>query len=365
MRALVVLVLLAGIANADPITGTWTRQIGQRTVYMRFDDHHGYKMWSPEMTGSSNGEYVINGGKLTITKTEDHKLVARFEVHGDTLVLVKDDGTSDSWTRAKSPPPPNEASLAGPDGKDPKRAFDEGVRLYNAGDKKTALVWFKRAAELGNVSAYVQVGWHYEMGAGTKHDFAAAVAWYRKAADAGHGLGLKNLGHMYEIGTGVKEDWVEAARLYKLSAQKGEVRGQVAYADAFRFGIGVAQDRNTAIEWYKRAAAQGDANAADAARLLHDPTNNVGFRDDGERDLVIGNKLRFSGVLFGADPAGRLFHNAAERRKWLVTLRDAADADEAEALRRDHDRMERHWHKVNELEGQGYSHERAEREAGY
>jgi len=66
---------------------------------------------------------------------------------------------------------------------------------------------------------------------------------------------------------------------------------------------------------------------------LRDGTNNIGFRDDNEHNMIIGGKLRFSVKLMGGDPAGITFHNSAQRVLWLAGLRNAVDKDEAEVFR--------------------------------
>ncbi len=55
----------------------------------------------------------------------------------------------------------------------------------------------------------------------------------------------------------------------------------------------------------------------------------IGFRNADEHSLVIGGKLRYSGLLLGADPPGILFRNSAERLAWLSGQRRRVDPDEA------------------------------------
>jgi hypothetical protein len=70
--------------------------------------------------------------------------------------------------------------------------------------------------------------------------------------------------------------------------------------------------------------------------MASDLTNNIGFRDDVERSIVVdvAGRLRFSGVLYGGDPAGVTFHNSAQRALWLAGQRDRVDKDEAETFRK-------------------------------
>jgi TPR repeat protein len=134
----------------------------------------------------------------------------------------------------------------------------------------------------------------------------------------------------------VEENWDLAARFYQASAEQGWFLGQVSYGRAFQFGIGVPQDRQQAIAWYQKASAQGEPNGTYWAEWLSNPTNNIGFRDDTERSIVmdVAAGLRFSSVLYGGDPYGVTFHNSAQRALWLAGQRQRADKDEAEVFRK-------------------------------
>ena len=69
------------------------------------------------------------------------------------------------------------------------------------------------------------------------------------------------------------------------------------------------------------------------AKWLRDPTNNIGFRDNVEHDIVIAGKLRFGSNLMGGDPYGVTFHNSARRALWLLGQRNRVDTEEAEVFR--------------------------------
>ncbi len=135
----------------------------------------------------------------------------------------------------------------------------------------------------------------------------AAYGWYVQVAAQGEPESLNQVGIFYELGEGVDEDWDLAAKLWKASAEQGWVKGQFSYGRAYEFGIGVPQDRPQAIAWYKKAAAQGDPDGQHWVEWLGDMTNNIGFRDDVERSIVMdvpGSKVR--------DPSGVAFHNSAQ-----------------------------------------------------
>lgn len=213
-------------------------------------------------------------------------------------------------------------------GSEPAEAlFQKGATVFQSGDKATALRIFEEAAQAGNTKAAVQVGWCYESGAGVRQNFAQAAEWYRRGAEKGNSRGQKNLGALYEEGRGVREDWVEAAKWYRSSAAQNDPDGAAALARAYQFGIGVPQSRRDTLYWDRLAAAQGNAEAAYFVRWLSSPTNNIGFRNAAERNLVIG--FRMVDMIVLNEPAGAVFHNSAERNAYLLGVARRLDRDEA------------------------------------
>jgi Sec-independent protein translocase protein TatA len=172
---------------------------------------------------------------------------------------------------------------------------------------------------------------------------------------------------------GVPEDWEAAAAWYRKGAEKNEPDAEAALGRAYQFGIGVPQNRAVSIYWNERALAHGDLSSEQWVRWLRDPTNNVGFRNPEEQNFVLGNRLRTSGLLLGADPTGILFKDSGERTAWLRGLRKAVDRDEEQSRRRvaEFERQQtensrrRHESEVQSLQAQGYSREAAENRAAW
>jgi TPR repeat protein len=181
----------------------------------------------------------------------------------------------------------------------------------------------------------------YDQGDGVRRSARAAFDCYSRAAALGEPESQNQIGLFYELAEGVPENWDLAARLYQASASQGWMKGQFSFARAYQFGIGVPQNRQQAIAWYQKSAAQGNAKADYWAKWLRDPTNNIGFRDDVEHDVVMAGKLRFGAALIGGDPYGATFHNSAQRALFIMGLRNRVDQQEAEVFRdirqREHD----------------------------
>jgi hypothetical protein len=205
--------------------------------------------------------------------------------------------------------------------------FQKGVKVYQSGDMASALKLFIAAAQAGNSKAAVQTGWQYELAKGVPQNYAEAAKWYRKGAEQGNARGQKNLGALYEAGHGVTEDWIVAAQWYQKSAVQGNAEGQAALARAYMFGMGVPQSRRDAIYWDQKAAAQGDEESAYYVRWLSSPTNNIGFRNAAERNVVIG--YRMVDMIVHNEPAGRVFRNSRERGEYLIGVARRLDSDQA------------------------------------
>jgi TPR repeat protein len=214
--------------------------------------------------------------------------------------------------------------------------FDQAGERFQAGDHAGAAEIVRKSADAGNAVAQLRLALMYDQGDGVPRSAKAAFAWYARAAAQGEPESQKQMGIYYEAGEGVDENWDLAAKFYQASALQGWLNGQFSFGRAYQFGIGVPQDRQQAIAWYEKAAAQGDPDADHWAKWLTDLTNNIGFRDDAERSIVmdVAGRLRFSGILAGGDPAGVAFHGSAQRALWLAGQRERVDKDEVEVFRR-------------------------------
>jgi uncharacterized protein len=214
--------------------------------------------------------------------------------------------------------------------------FDQAGERFQAGDHAGAAEIVRKAADAGNAVAQLRLALMYDQGDGVPRSSKAAFAWYGRAAAQGEPESQSQVGMYYESGEGVDENWDLAAKLYQASALQGWLKGQFSFGRAYQFGIGVPQDRQEAIAWYEKAAAQGDPDADYWVKWLRNSTNNIGFRDDVERSIVMDvvGRLRFGAILFGGDPSGVTFHNSAQRALWLAGQRQRVDKEEEDTFRR-------------------------------
>ena len=88
--------------------------------------------------------------------------------------------------------------------------------LAAIGDKKKAIVCYRKAIELGNVQAMINLGYLYQRGWFVEKDFDKAFKYYAKAyiLDGNHPEVCYRLGDMYYWGLGVEADPVVGFELY-------------------------------------------------------------------------------------------------------------------------------------------------------
>lgn len=123
-------------------------------------------------------------------------------------------------------------------------------------DSNEAVYWYRKAAEKGNIDAQNSLGTMYHNGSGVTKNLREAKKWYELAANKRDGYALCNLGILYEVGgDGIEKDLSEAANMYKQAAKLGNKTAQLRLAEFYANGYGGLQRNDLeAIQWYRIAA---------------------------------------------------------------------------------------------------------------
>jgi TPR repeat protein len=143
-----------------------------------------------------------------------------------------------------------------------------GILLSNGdGVRKNveeALVWLRKAFRAGNTCATQNIAITYR----ENGDLKTAVKWFRKAAEASDGDALIQLGIHYYWGKGVRKDPRAAVHCFRTATKAKNISG-VGRDDAFFFlgiayheGCGVRASMPSAMRFFKRANIDGDHAAA-------------------------------------------------------------------------------------------------------
>src|SRR5262249_137907 len=117
----------------------------------------------------------------------------------------------------------------------------------------------------------------YSKGECVGKDEATALGWFRKGAEQGDVDSLRNVADSYQLGHGVARDQGEAMRWYEKAAEAGDAKSQYNVGWAYMKGEGVRKDKKLAQQWLGKASEQGDGQATDYLRLMEWDGSVPGF----------------------------------------------------------------------------------------
>jgi len=167
-------------------------------------------------------------------------------------------------------------------------------------DRRAALSWFRRSAQIGNPNAQIHLGVYLCGGICTKrddvkalfwfkralrqnpsvaaHNIASiyrdredqrrALLWYERAAAAGDGDALVEMGIQYYAGQGARRDPTHAVLCFREAIRSNSIsqlaREVAMYhlAVAYWEGLGVKQSNTKALQWLSLANRDDDFPAA-------------------------------------------------------------------------------------------------------
>jgi len=164
----------------------------------------------------------------------------------------------------------------------------------------------RAAAESGDVGAQFAWGETLQCGhPGTRADPRSAVLWYRRAADAHLAIARTRLGAMYGRGQGgLPQNPSEARRLYELAAAAGQDDAQYNLACQWRIGEGGPRDDAKAAHFYRLAAEQG--HSASQAELANCLMEGNGVRADHAEAMQWARRSSSQGSAVGTYNLGAL-----------------------------------------------------------
>ena len=120
------------------------------------------------------------------------------------------------------------------------------------------------AAALGYPPAQLQLGELFKTGQGVEQDLGQARVWFRRAANGGNVLAMHRIGVMTARGDGGVADPQEAIAWFEQAANFGLVDSQYNLGAIFHpstDGPSAVQDAGKAYYWYSLAARNGDDQA--------------------------------------------------------------------------------------------------------
>ncbi len=146
-------------------------------------------------------------------------------------------------------------------------SFDEGVRLYDAGQYEDAYKIFDDLSYV-DAAAARNAGLMLRKGQGVEKDPAAAKQMFQFAAQAGLATAAADLGEMLLDGEGAAPDPEGALPWLQLAATAHHAIAEYHLGRMYEDGTGVPRDIGQAKKLYEDAAASGMEDAAARLKAL-------------------------------------------------------------------------------------------------
>lgn len=152
--------------------------------------------------------------------------------------------------------------------------YDDAMLAFENQDYATALNIVLPLAQQNDVDAMTLLGRVYDEGFNKAKE---AFSWFKKAAELGNAQAQVELAELYDAGEGVSQDTEQAFIWYEKAAEQGHEEAQLALGLHYLEDL---EDNATAIEYFEKAAEQGNATAQYRLGLLYlgdagVPTNNL------------------------------------------------------------------------------------------
>ncbi|KAI3853806.1 hypothetical protein MKX03_020150 [Papaver bracteatum] len=136
---------------------------------------------------------------------------------------------------------------------------DAGLIYWEMGKREEGIVFYRRAAELGDPAGRCNLGISYLQA--DPSNPKEAVKWLYRASDAGHSRAQYQLALCLHQGRGVECNIREAASWYVRAAEGGNVRSMYNASLCYSSGEGLVFNHRQAKKWMKHAADHGHSKA--------------------------------------------------------------------------------------------------------
>ncbi len=142
------------------------------------------------------------------------------------------------------------------------RLFTEANVAWDKGDLEKAFALFARAAEMGDVSSQIDLGYFYDNGLFVKKDQSRAIKWYYKAYRQGDAGAANNIATVYrDLGETKKMLW-----WFRRAAELGDLDVLLELGRRYEAADGVPRNLSKAVDSYRRVVASRHATEDDKVK---------------------------------------------------------------------------------------------------
>jgi uncharacterized protein len=220
---------------------------------------------------------------------------------------------------------------------DPDGEFEYGRSLSTGAcgfrvNKSEAALWYRRAAEQGEVEAQRALAEMYFSGDGVPRDYVEAKRWFAKAANMGDGPSQLRLAYLYaeKHFPPLKPSYPEAERWFRKAAEQNTGDAQFRLGN-FYLNYKHPPDYKQALLWLQKAAQGGNRTAMfDLGRLQ---LSGTGTPKDTKAGIGWIKKSAEAGTLQAQQTLVQIYSDgkvapkdAVEALKWTLKIADTPTA---------------------------------------
>jgi len=126
--------------------------------------------------------------------------------------------------------------------------FERAHSAWDRGRVNDAFLLFRFAAENGDESCQINLGYFYDEGIGTRKNKTKAMYWYLKAYRRGESAAATNIGILYRE----KKKNALAVQWFRRAIALKDDDALYELGNHYRLGLGVRKSRGSAVQCYKR-----------------------------------------------------------------------------------------------------------------
>ncbi|MDF2371648.1 MAG: SEL1-like repeat protein [Rhizobiaceae bacterium] len=210
-----------------------------------------------------------NQAKDIISNLEinQHNLIVSRAKHAVAYRYLEGNGTAENTPRAIV----SFTDAANNDYADSAYALGTLYETGQAGETNhdTAVKWYLRAAELGDLIAEFNAGWMLFKGTNVARDLERGLSLLKHAAENGENNAAQNLGYIYGVGyANVKADVSEAKKWYGFCATRGVAKCQFSLAGLIYDNTNKVTEAEDALAWALLAKEGGYSKAPNAVDTI-------------------------------------------------------------------------------------------------
>ena len=197
-------------------------------------------------------------------------------------------------------------------------------RAFERGDRKTALKYYLKAAEMGIVVAMVNCGCIYFEGEGVEEDIDEALNWFHKAAEYGDATAANNIGYIYSS----LDDYKEAVIWYEKAANLGDVVSMLNLSNLYRYKF---YNKKKADYWLKKAESLNDTESIRRVADYYYSSENI-VKNHTDKAIDLYKKAISLGDTEAYKELGDLYFAIEDFVNAHNTYRDGANADNVDCM---------------------------------